>query len=546
MTYSLAISLGHNSSAIAIKDGAVIGGYEEERFNGIKSSSVFPVQAIDALRQQFNLPKDTNTYVSHWFTDANLPASNKYWDLRYIKDAFPNGDIESLSQDFTHHDAHLVSAIAFAGGKDFSDTYTAIVADGFGSFGECISIYQCTGTSYKLVRRFRGFENSLGLLYQYATAFIGMKMHNHEYKMLAYEVHIDEAVSEASLKVLDELSTKWAKTYLQQMFGDKLSNQFDPVTNIEALPMIQLYLNQMLSAVLNEVNAESADERTRRIIISYFVQSVVQTVMLELQKLYAQGSLLVVGGLFYNVKLNHMMANATNGKFCAMPLAGDQGAALGVYHAYTDKLQWPGHLNWGHRALDFNLSDLPKGFIVVESEAEAQPIMHEALRAKGWINMVRGAMEFGPRALCHTSTISLPHDRMAMDINRANARTMEMPFAPVVTKDQAAQHFKDVDRVHRSLEYMIIAREFKKDMEDKMLGAAHYYPLSDVYTGRPQITSDALMVNMLNEFGPLINTSFNFHGVPIVNTEAQILHTHKMQCLTAPDIDIKTIVIRGK
>ena len=47
--YALAISLGHNSSAIAIRDGEILGGYEEERFTQVKSDSSFPIQSIKSI-----------------------------------------------------------------------------------------------------------------------------------------------------------------------------------------------------------------------------------------------------------------------------------------------------------------------------------------------------------------------------------------------------------------------------------------------------------------------------------------------------------------
>lgn len=544
MSYSLAISLGHNSSAVLIQDGVVLGGYEEERFNEVKSSSAFPINAIGALMQRFNLPSDTDVYVGHWFIDAELPSPNKYWDPAIIKSLFPNGEIHSLSKEFTHHDSHLESAMVFAG-SDFADSYTAIVADGFGSFGECLSIYRCQGSSYTMIHRVWGFEKSLGLLYQYATAFMGMKMHNHEYKMLAYEVHIGEVVSSAQQAILDDIAQQHAKMLLKQMYSHNVSSQYDPVSNIEALPMIQMYINDLLVRMLKAINMADCSERSRRIIVSYYVQSVVEMVILELVSLTSADNLLVVGGLFYNVKLNHMLANRISGKFCAMPLAGDQGAALGVYNHYKGDLKWPDHLYWGHRDLSVEGFEHIPGLIVVDSEDEAQVLIEHNLKAYGWVNLVRGAMEYGPRALCHTSTIALPNTQVAQDINRANARTMEMPFAPVMTYDQARHHFMDVDKVHKSLEYMIMARQFKTGQHVLVAGAAHHYPGPNVYTGRPQITKDPMMVSLLNSFGTLINTSFNFHGVPIVNTMQQIAKSHSQQRATAPDLEPTTIVVRS-
>lgn len=540
---SLAISLGHNSSAVLIEDGRVLAGYEEERFSAIKSDSRYPINSIEELKARYQLGKDTNVYVGHWFLDAQLPGPNKYWDPQHIRNLFPNGQVESLNSDFSHHDSHLESAMVFAG-PNFAQKYTAVVADGFGSFGECISVYQVQGRAYKLLFRAFGFDKSLGMLYQYATAYMGMKMHNHEYKMLAYEVHITEVLDHVDLAILDGLATDAADVYLKQILGRKLSNEFDPVTSLDALPNVQSLINSNLNTVLDTLGFHSIEERDKRIIISYFVQRVVELVMTTIVRMYSSGPLLVAGGLFYNVKLNHLLANMST-KFCAMPLAGDQGAALGVYQAYNGDLEWPDNLTWGDRTLIFNESDLPKGVVLVDNEDQAATIISKSLAKQGWANLVRGRMEYGPRALCNTSTVALPHSSVAADINRANGRTMEMPFAPVVTQEQANRTFLDCGKIHKSLEYMIVTRQYRPGEEAAMIGAAHYYPIENVYTGRPQITADDMMVNLLKANGPLVNTSYNYHGVPIVWSPEQILASHVAQWNTAPELEPTTVIIRG-
>lgn len=540
---SLAISLGHNSSAVLIEDGQVLGGYEEERFSAVKSDSNFPINSIMELRHRFNLGRNVNCYIGHWFIDAQLPGPNKYWQPQVLRDLFPEGTIDSLSSDFTHHDSHLESAKVFAG-SDFAHSYTAIVADGFGSFGECISIYRVTGDGHRLLRRIWGFDRSLGMLYQYATAFMGMKMHNHEYKMLAYEVHINEVLDWHARERLWHLAYDESRRFLEHLYSFTITSGFDPVTHLDALPNIQIDIDKRLSRVVAEVGINHGDVFKLRVVVSAYVQRVVELVMTTLASMYSDGSLLVAGGLFYNVKLNHLLAQQTKGKFCAMPLAGDQGAALGVYQAYQGDLKWPGQLFWGHRTLNFDHIDPPTGVVVVQSEVEAMKFLDAELKSKGFVNLVRGPMEFGPRALCNTTTLAIPDKRVAENINRMNDRTMEMPFAPVVTQEQADDIFVDVEKIHKSLEYMIVTRTYKTGVGETVPGAAHLYP-DGQYTGRPQITGDWLMSHLLRQNGPLVNTSFNFHGVPIVRSPEQILDTHTRQWAAAPDLRPTTVIIRS-
>lgn len=538
MNTSLALTLGHNSSAVLIQDGEIICGYEQERFSTKKSDSSYPAEAISRINELFPLPSDTNICMGHWFLDHKLPLSNKYWNPGHLLTLCPKANLLSIDREFSHHDSHLESAIVFAG-SDFAPTYTAIVADGFGSSGECISVYEVFGKSYRLLQRWFGFEKSLGMLYQYATAFLSMKMHNHEYKMLAYETHIYRlGINTDKLDtVVDSIVTGW----VENLFPPKFHSATDPVASIDALPRVQEAIDKMLTSILMDTDSQDVDLFTKRCIVSYSVQRIVEKVMSIILQTYKTDDLLLVGGLFYNVKLNSLLAKQVTGRTCIMPLAGDQGAGLGVYNRYFGDLKWPNHLLWGKRNLKFSADD--DYMKVLPTMADAMPSIRQELRSVGLVNLVRGAMEFGPRALCNTTTLAIPRHNIGALVNEMNSRTNEMPFALVMSQEQANELFVDVDKIHKSLEYMICTRDFKPGAQINVYGGAHYYANTQTFTCRPQITNDPYILTLVKEFGPLINTSFNFHGVPIVFDEPTIKHTHYMQRRTMPSLKFKTIII---
>lgn len=544
MKQALVLTLGHNSSAVLVQDGRVICGYEQERFSAQKSDSAFPKDAILEINSRFALQPDAMVYVGHWFLDHKLPAeSNKYWNIEFLRELMPDCEIMSLDAEFTHHDSHLEIAKVFAG-REFSEDCSAIVADGFGSSGECLSVYDLSPSGHKLRQRWFGFDKSLGMLYQYATAFLGMKMHNHEYKMLAYEVHVHAL--DYDVARIRELAVMQANTYLALGFSGTVNTSQDPVLSLTALPATQLAIDKMLYNVLEEVGAEGASIHDKRCIVSYFVQSVVESVLLTIVHSINPKNLLLSGGLFYNVKLNSLIAKIVTGKTCIFPIAGDQGAGLGVYQRYEGDLIWPEHLFWGHRNLNFPTDDT-RLYNVMDMKT-AMPYIVEQLNDVGFVNIVRGAMEFGPRALCNTTTLAIPDKAVGSYINYVNDRTDEMPFALVVTEEQANYLFEDCDKINKSLEYMICTRDFKPGKDLGLAGGAHYYPDRNVYTCRPQITRDPFLVKLLNEFGPLINTSFNYHGVPIVRGAVQISHSHRMQRIRGDEANLSTfltIVIRN-
>lgn len=543
MDYSIALSLGHNSSAVLISPtGEILAGYETERFNGIKSSSEFPLKPIERLLKDYGLKyREINAFVGHWFTSGQLPSySTKHCDLETLKKF---NTVNSLSQDLTHHDSHLESALVFAGPEFFEDEdiVYAFIMDGFGTMGECISIYRIVNGSYVLQQRVFGYHNSLGMLYQYATDFMDMKMNNHEYKILAYEVHINEIECDKSILTFEAMN--YARKMLDSIFNGKIVKDEDPVVNVHALQETQARIFKFLSEALQVANVDVSNVTHKRIATAYMIQKIVEFVVLEIRKLNPSKNLLLAGGLFYNVKLNNLLADTCEGKICVMPLAGDQGAAIGVYQAYVGNLKWPGHIFWGHRDY-YNLHSY-KGIIISDSMDDAMTTIRSELSRIGFVNIVRNSMEFGPRALCNTTTLAIPNLKITNLINKVNNRTAEMPMAPVVTQEQANSIFNDVDKVHKSLEYMILTRNYKdKNVALRMSGASHYYPDEDAFTGRPQIINDRYICNLLEQFGPLVNTSFNFHGKPIAFELDSICETHLAQRNIDPSLDIKTIIIK--
>ena len=133
----LLLTLGHNSSAILVDNNKVLIGYEEERLSGVKSDSRFPTLSLKEIFKYYNQDDVDEIFISHWFWDLNL-TNNKYYDKDFIQSAFPNATISTITSTNTHHDLHAKSVWNFCDGDSLGLT---IVADGFGTFGECLSLY---------------------------------------------------------------------------------------------------------------------------------------------------------------------------------------------------------------------------------------------------------------------------------------------------------------------------------------------------------------------------------------------------------------------
>lgn len=545
---AVCLSLGHNSSAILIRDGKILGGYETERLTKVKGDSTFPMLPIIELHKRFTISQDVEFMIGHWALDGKVNSMvKKHWNPEFLKINWPKCTIQSLdAKTFTHHDSHAYSALAFAGPEFPQEESYIAVMDGFGTMGEHMSIYKLYDNVPVLQWRKHGFGTSMGLLYQYTTAYLGMKQNQDEYKLLAFESLIEDAKTYIDSKTLTSQIRKWSEYFSQEISRFDTDPKTDPMISIGALPAFAKQVCDIHDSVLDALGLVNPPDNIKKIIIAYFTQSVVEDVVAKVLLEYNAQNWILAGGLFYNVKLNSMISRITPGKLCIMPLAGDQGAALGLYHAKYG-LGWPGHLFWGHRDMSEVIKgNLPPTVMVAKNLDDGLALVESVLDARGYVNLVRGAMEFGPRALCHTSTLALANIGIGQHINKINGRVNEMPFAPVISPGKAAKLFENIDKIWRSLEYMIVTRDYTEDHGERYRDAAHLDVNRGVYTGRPQIATEPEMVRMLRNHDLLINTSFNFHGVPIVYGWEDVLHTHNEECKLAGGRPPTTVVITGE
>ena len=549
----LLLSLGHNSSAVLVRNGHIVCGFEEERLTKKKSDSSFPICSINQIKHLY--PKSfkniASVYISHWFTDGKLPdIHDKYFDPLYFDFNLPNAKVHSVSMDFTHHDAHAWSASLFAGDEFPRNRTLLMVADGFGNFGETMSLYWLSNHGEpKLFRRSFGYESSLGLMYQYATAYLGMKENQDEYKLLGYEAHIDQYMLEEEKEIICELAEKNGNEHRQIIEDRDVVDRYDPLISIDALPALRVQYAIHFDKILKKLSVDdSYSMEAKRSIIAYYVQTRLEHTVKSIVYDLKPENMIMVGGLFMNVKLNNELSKTVPGSTCIMPLAGDQGAALGIYNAMENDLVWPDHLFWGtreyHSAVERNFH------MFINDPDEYTPHIIDLLASNHIVNVVKGSMEFGARALGNTTTLALPTKENVEYINRLNGRDTIMPMAPIITRKEANKLFVDTTKIHKSLEYMICTRDYR-EMSDTYMGAAHgvpdYHPDNPTgFTGRPQIVDDYHWLYPVLEKMPyemLINTSFNEHGMPICYSMEDVLRCHRYQLENDMDNRVCTVVI---
>ena len=594
----LAITLGHNSSAIGFtNDGKIIAGYEEQRFGRLKSTANFPINSISTIinlyksREDVDLKAEKNyLYISHWYDNFDFymdevsPIKEQRYDKKFISRLILEYgfEIDSLNQNFTHHDAHAYAARMFFDAHNSVENEKShiLVVDGFGNRQQVISIYESDGDKITLLERYYGYKSSLGLLYQYATSFVGMKENEDEYKFLGYESNISKFLDSNQIQKLNQYSRDFSDKIYNRILLSTIKN-IDEINydekyiNLEELEATKQYMYDEFHLVLDSIENSKLleDVFAVRTIIGYFIQYTVEHVLSKLIEKFNVSNLIVAGGVFYNVKVNNALLQGVN-KFCAYPLAGDQGCGIGFLkkHHNIKYLDFNGLLI-GIRQfqlqkqvnvksiIDIELkkmnqfsqkmrNNILKNIVFTKNKKDLISFCNKKLQKNEIVQVVSGNMEFGPRALCNTSTLSLPHAENVEIINSLNKRNTVMPMAPVCLSKNLIYLFnpEQFKKVVGSLSYMILTLRYVKGVNIELYrGVMHNHPTEKYYTGRPQVITNqdhyvySVLQYLDQKYGykEIINTSYNIHGTPIVFDKLDAIRDFVFQFVQIKKLKIK-------
>ena len=169
----------------------------------------------------------------------------------------------------------------------------------------------------------------------------------------------------------------------------------------------------------------------------------------------------------------------------------------------------------------------------------------DLLAAGKVVGVVRGRMEFGPRALGHRSLLADPSRPGSKDrLNAIKHREWWRPTAPVVAREAARDVFETLPRSP----YMSFAPRLTAAAAAALPGIHHFDG-----TARPQVVAPAdepwlhaLLAAVARRTGwaVLINTSFNTKGRPILNTAAEALALLESDGLDAVLIEATLVLKR--
>ncbi len=410
-----------------------------------------------------------------------------------------------------HHLAHALSALFYT---DWDDAllYTA---DGCGDNVHYSHRILKNGT---LTCLFGGEDqtlkprrvDSLGLAYGFATQALGYRMNRHEGKLTGLAafgepVRAAELVRRFTVDDTGVISSDFASD------GAMRDEIFRLARGVEPADMAASVQKVLEDTVLASVRAILKTHPVRHIGLA--------------------------GGVFANVRLNRLLCEATGtDETFVFPGMGDEGITVGGALQYL--MERDGMAAWlGRRRRletvylgrdhgpDIDAVMAATGGV---SKLPGEPVETAVgLIAEGKAGAIyQGRMEFGPRALGARSILASPADAgINASLNDRLQRTEFMPFAPYVLEEDAADIFEISSANRYTAGFMTITTAVKPEWRDRIPAVVHVDG-----TARPQIVrrdENPLYADILTAFKRrtglpvLVNTSFNAHEEPIINTPAE-------------------------
>lgn len=534
----LGIVNANTSSAVIFDDGRLVAAASEERFTRKKMDEAYPHNSIsyvlnesgiskkdidivsyawskgfpeDALYSQLDRILKLETEEKHIFFERlkveqarDFLKRDEFWKIISNDPEFENAVIE----DFYHHEAHALSACMMSP----YDECAVLTCDGRGDYESLTFSY--FNKKSNTLRKFYSSNSidSLGFFYGRITGLLGYMPCRHEGKITGLAAYGNPL----NAKNLMEKMITYENGHICSKMGDFYRPFYTNYSDA---------LNYEIGKYSKEDIAAAAQHHLEEVLAKFVSDQYKKN---KLQNL----PLCLAGGVFGNVKVNAKLRDlrCVSGLF-VQPQMGDGGLAIGAACGSMKKrgiIPIPietmalgpnggciDSLIFEKRSLGFKFEKL--------SKEKLQDVIISQLMDNKVVGLVRGRMEFGPRALCNRSIIFKTSDATCNDwLNKRMSRTEFMPFAPVLTTENAEKHILPFNASDQSLWFMTATVNVSDQFKNVCPAVTHVDG-----TARPQIVSetrDPWMYSLLRKWEStsgefaLINTSFNRHEEPIVLT----------------------------
>lgn len=558
----LGVNASHTATACLLVNGEIVACISEERLSRLKSQAGLPILAIkevlrisgykvseiDLLVFGFKDPKVNSCFAAlrgtrdkksdptrdssfekvkkiSWFLKEELlvriPFTKNIYNsvmpmlynlldknlqekllLAIEQIGIPGEKVEFVD----HHTAHANSAI-FSSPQFGKKPLLCLTLDGMGD-GFCSTVCIVKNKQIKLIAK-TPQGNSLGDLYSFVTYYLGMRMGEHEYKVMGLASYTDPKHAEKLYLRLKELI--W------------VNNNLTFSTSVHSFVFHKI-LPKILKHERFDNIAAAIQLLTERLLVEWVEKAV---------KLTGIHDLVCAGGVFMNVKANQKILESPMVRsLYVVPSSGDETTAIGAAYWGYDRLggEWGNIKPLEHLYLGTNYSnaDITKEIKKISRKKyqveKVEHIEKEVARLLSKGNVVArfyGPMEFGARALGNRSILAHPANLDCIrEINETiKSRDFWMPFAPSILEERQNDYF--INPKNYPANFMTITFVTTKKGKQDLKAAMHRYD----FTLRPQIVKKDVNPSyhrIITEFqkltgiGAVLNTSFNLHGYPIV------------------------------
>ncbi len=532
----LGIHDGHTSTAALMENGRIVAAASEERFNRKKCFAGFPRKSIEWLLEYTGINGEDIDLVV--FPTITKPLKQEELDLKESRTFFRRSvaastrflpgavigsegivpiyqairrrslhkqvsELRSLGikapvRSYDHHYTHAAAAL-------FSGMERALVftLDGSGDgYSGSVWLYE----DGQLEERTRiSAYHSIGEIYTRVTQYLGMKPLEHEYKVMGLAPYAPEKLGRVAYEEFARMFT---------VDGLKIRNN----SGRWGIEFYKL-LTKRLPGIRFDAIAWGLQKRLEDVVVKWIDNWMKKTGI---------RNIVLSGGVFMNVKLNGKLSGMAD-KLFVFPSCGDESLALtGAGAAYTETTgKIPEKLGPIYFGPEYSYE--PNDSRVVSEKVRNPEKKMAELVARGKIvARCSGRMEWGARALGNRSIMANASDpRVVWKINKAiKKRDFWMPFAPSILDRWNNRYFENA----RFAPYMILAFETKAPAREHLIAALHQGDM----TGRPQVVRRdwnpeyhklLSWYERLTGMGGFLNTSFNLHGDPIVNSPEDAIYT---------------------
>jgi len=490
--------------------------------------------------------------------------SPKYSYQSIVREKFNRIGLHADIYFFDHHKSHAASGFYSSPFKDA--LVITLDGEGDGNSGSC---WIGSESGLKLLYYLPEIS-SVGKFYRSITLALGFNGDRHEGKITGLASYGDpdryypelsrvlntEIDDQGNKKIVSRIAEKHMRNFnLRKVNILKLIRQYTPVflesdtfhdfSNAMLRKQFKNMYGEILGKKIGDYDYHVESDFTEMADIAAATQRVTEEAITDFIKFYIDKSpiknVVLAGGVFANVKVNQRVLEVLDTKDIYIhPGMGDEGLALGaaklLFHNDSEKKK-------------VTLTSVFLGPVYDEDEIEAElkkfrfhyeklddreifEIVSSALVDEKIVGLFRGRLEYGPRALGHRTILINPVKREINDVvNKRLKRTEFMPFAPVVLQECYEDLFKSEKLVgaHFACKFMTITLDVKKEWSERILGVVHVDG-----TARPQVieeTDDPFYYGIVKKFfektgiGCVVNTSFNMHEEPIVNTPYDALRS---------------------